>query len=75
MLSGAQLRVWRKQERVERVRRETTAALAHELKTPLSVLSATAELLGDNLAPEKQAHYLRHPAAGTADGRQCAADA
>ncbi len=56
--SGRQLRVWRKQERVERVRRETTAALAHELKTPLSVLSATAELLGDNLAPEKQAHYL-----------------
>ena len=58
VLSGAQLRVWRKQERVERVRRETTAALAHELKTPLSVLSATAELLGDNLAPEKQGHYL-----------------
>lgn len=58
ILSFALLRVWRKQERIERVRRETTAALAHELKTPLSVLSATAELLGDNLAPEKQAHYL-----------------
>lgn len=58
ILSCALLRVWRKQERIERVRRETTAALAHELKTPLSVLSATAELLGDNLAPEKQAHYL-----------------
>lgn len=58
ILSYVLLRVWRKQERVERVRRETTAALAHELKTPLSVLSATAELLGDNLAPEKQAHYL-----------------
>ena len=48
ILSFALLRVWRKQERIERVRRETTAALAHELKTPLSVLSATAELLGDN---------------------------
>lgn len=58
ILSFALLRVWRKQERVEQVRRETTAALAHELKTPLSVLSATAELLEDNLAPEKQAHYL-----------------
>lgn len=58
VLSYALLRVWRKQERVEQVRRETTAALAHELKTPLSVLSAAAELLGDNLAPEKQAHYL-----------------
>ena len=30
---------------------------AHRAGT-LSVLSATAELLGDNLAPEKQAHYL-----------------
>ena len=58
VLSYALLRVWRRQERVEQVRRETTAALAHELKTPLSVLSATAELLEDNLAPEKQAHYL-----------------
>lgn len=58
VLSYALLRVWRRQERVEQVRRETTAALAHELKTPLSVLSATAELLGDQLAPEKQAHYL-----------------
>lgn len=58
ILAFALLRVWRKQERVEQVRRETTAALVHELKTPLSVLSATAELLGDNLAPEKQAHYL-----------------
>lgn len=58
ILSFALLRVWRKQERIEQVRRKTTAALAHELKTPLSVLSATAELLGDNLAPEKQGHYL-----------------
>ena len=46
ILSFALLRVWRRQE------------LAHELKTPLSVLSAAAELLEDNLAPEKQAHYL-----------------
>ena len=58
ILSYALLRVWRRQEHVEQVRRETTAALAHELKTPLSVLSAAAELLEDNLAPEKQAHYL-----------------
>ena len=58
ILSFALLRVWRRQERVEQMRRETTAALAHELKTPLSVLSATAELLGDNLATEKRAHYL-----------------
>lgn len=58
ILSFALLRVWRRQERMEQVRRETTAALAHELKTPLSVLSAAAELLEDNLAPEKQTHYI-----------------
>ena len=58
ILSCALLRVWRRQERIEQVHRETTAALAHELKTPLSVLSAAAELVGDNLAPEKQGHYL-----------------
>ena len=45
-------------ERAEQQRQEFTANVSHELKTPLSVLSATAELLGDNLAPEKQAHYL-----------------
>lgn len=58
ILSCALLRVWRKQERVERVRRETTARARTRAETPLSVLSATAELLGDNLAPEKQAYYL-----------------
>lgn len=58
ILAFALLRVWRKQERVEQVRRNTTAALAHELKTPLSVLSATAELLSSDMAQDKRAHYL-----------------
>lgn len=58
ILAFALLRVWRKQERVEQARRDTTAALAHELKTPLSVLSATAELLSDDMAKDKRAHYL-----------------
>lgn len=58
ILALALLRVWRKQERVEQARRDTTAALAHELKTPLSVLSATAELLSDDMAQDKRAHYL-----------------
>lgn len=58
ILAFALLRVWRKQERVEQARRDTTAALAHELKTPLSVLSATAELLSDDMAQDKRAHYL-----------------
>lgn len=58
ILAFALLRVWRKQVRVEQARRDTTAALAHELKTPLSVLSATAELLLDDMAQDKRAHYL-----------------
>lgn len=58
VLAFALLRVWRKQERVEQARRDTTAALAHELKTPLSVLSATAELLSNDMAQDKRAHYL-----------------
>lgn len=58
ILAFALLRVWRKQERVEQARRDTTAALAHELKTPLSVLSATAELLSDDMAQDKRTHYL-----------------
>ena len=58
LLAFALLRVWRRQERVEQARRDTTAALAHELKTPLSVLSATAELLSGDMAQDKRAHYL-----------------
>lgn len=58
ILAFALLRVWRKQERIEQARRDTTAALAHELKTPLSVLSATAELLSGDMAQDKRAHYL-----------------
>ena len=58
LLAFSLLRVWRRQERVEQARRDTTAALAHELKTPLSVLSATAELLSSDMAQDKRAHYL-----------------
>ena len=58
ILAYALMRVWRKRERVEQARRDTTAALAHELKTPLSVLSATAELLSNDMAKDKRVHYL-----------------
>ena len=51
-------RVWKKQEKLEQVRRDTTNALAHELKTPLAVLSASAELLQSDLAADKRTHYL-----------------
>ena len=50
ILSFALLRVWRRQERVEQVRRETTAALAHELKTPLTSIMGYAEIIEAGIA-------------------------
>ena len=58
MLAWRLNRVWKKQEMLEQVRRDTTNALAHELKTPLAVLSASAELLQSDLAADKRTHYL-----------------
>lgn len=38
--------------------REMTSAIAHELKTPIAVLSSYAEALQENIDAEKQPHYL-----------------
>ena len=62
--------------RVERVRRETTAALAHELKTPLSVLQRHRRAAWRQPCTGKAGTLSGcHPAAGAADGRRCATDA
>lgn len=42
----------------ESSRREMTSAIAHELKTPIAVLSSYAEALQENIDAEKQSHYL-----------------
>jgi signal transduction histidine kinase len=42
----------------EESRRSMTSAIAHELKTPIAVLSSYAEALQENIDAEKQAHYL-----------------
>lgn len=42
----------------EKSRREMTSAIAHELKTPIAVLSSYSEALQENIDAEKQAHYL-----------------
>lgn len=42
----------------EASRREMTSAIAHELKTPIAVLSSYAEALQENIDAEKQSHYL-----------------
>ncbi|MDD6024458.1 MAG: HAMP domain-containing sensor histidine kinase, partial [Oscillospiraceae bacterium] len=45
-------------EDAERSRRDMTSAIAHELKTPLAVLSSYTEALQENIDPAKQGHYL-----------------
>ena len=42
----------------ERRRRETTAAIAHDLKTPLAVIRACAENMGEDIQPEKRTRYV-----------------
>ena len=42
----------------EESRREMTSAIAHELKTPIAVLSSYAEAARENIDPGKQPYYL-----------------
>ncbi len=44
-------------ERLEIQRNELTDALAHDLKTPLSIISGYAQNLNENIHTEKRAHY------------------
>lgn len=45
-------------QNAESSRREMVNAIAHELKTPIAVLSSYAEALQENIEPEKQKKYL-----------------
>lgn len=42
----------------ENSRRQMTSAIAHELKTPIAVLSSYSEALQENIDAEKQKYYL-----------------
>lgn len=42
----------------EEKRRETTNALAHDIKTPLFIISGYAQNLKDNVNPDKNNHYI-----------------
>ncbi|MDE6880427.1 MAG: hypothetical protein K2P20_03620, partial [Oscillospiraceae bacterium] len=42
----------------QRRTQETANAIAHRLKTPLSILHASAENLEANICPEKQREYI-----------------
>ena len=49
----------------ERRTRETTAAIAHDMKTPLAVIRSCAENLAENVRPEKRNRYIAEIAAQT----------
>ena len=47
----------RRKYELDEYRRSLTAALAHDLKSPLTAISGYAENLSSGVHPEKQAHY------------------
>ena len=51
---------YQKREELDRKRRETTNALAHDLKTPLSIISGYAQNLIENVHTEKREHYAKN---------------
>ena len=48
------------QWRAERLRREQISALAHDLKTPLTIIKGNAELLSDTALDEMQKEYNQY---------------
>ena len=46
------------QDRVERIRREFTANVSHELKTPLTSISGYAEMIENGMAREEDVHVF-----------------
>lgn len=59
-----------KQWRNEKAQREQIAALAHDLKTPLTVVQGNLDLLGETELDEEQRNYLEHTLSGSERMRQ-----
>ncbi|MCB8817554.1 sensor histidine kinase [Desulfosporosinus shakirovi] len=57
ILAAQTYKTYQKREELERFRKETTNALAHDLKTPLSIISGYAQNLMENVQTEKREHY------------------
>lgn len=57
IISVQTYKTYKKREELERYRKETTNALAHDLKTPLSIISGYAQNLIENVQTEKREHY------------------
>jgi len=59
LVCRAMCRVYDRQAALEQSRRDTTNALAHDLKTPLALIHGYTENLLFRVKPEKHDHYLR----------------
>lgn len=49
-----------KQWKLEQTKREQTSTLAHDIRTPLTIIRGNAELLSDSSLAEKQREYVLH---------------
>jgi signal transduction histidine kinase len=59
VLSKQTYQIYQEKDKLEKRRREMTDALAHDLKTPLSIISGYAQNLQENVHTEKREHYAK----------------
>ncbi len=59
-LAKQTIKTYKQQEALENQRKEMTNALAHDLKTPLSIIAGYAENLQSNVHTEKRERYANH---------------
>ncbi|AQS59881.1 sensor histidine kinase [Desulforamulus ferrireducens] len=60
ILARQTFKTYKQQEELENQRKEMTNALAHDLKTPLSIISGYAQNLQENVHTDKREHYANH---------------
>nr|WP_312579405.1 HAMP domain-containing sensor histidine kinase [Sedimentibacter sp.] len=60
ILSKQSYKTYLKREELDNQRKEMTNALAHDLKTPLSIISGYAQNLQEDVHTEKREHYASH---------------
>lgn len=60
ILSAQTYKTYRKKEELERRRIETANALAHDLKTPLCIISGYTQNLMENIHTDKREHYAQN---------------
>lgn len=60
ILSKQTYKTYQEREELEKQRQEMTHDLAHDLKTPLSIISGYAQNLQENIHTEKREYYASH---------------